>query len=74
MHQNQVDVGMRWKKSTLSSMNGSCVEVAQFHDWHVGVRDSKDAASPVLKFSAPAWRGFLGEVKAGRFDLQSGSR
>jgi hypothetical protein len=55
-----------WRKSSWSSYNGNCVEVAEFGGRLIGVRDTKDAGSgPVLVFDAAAWRLFLDGVKNG---------
>lgn len=49
---------MEWRKSSFSGGgNGGCVEVA-FSVEQVGVRDSKDVAGPVLRFSPAQWRVF----------------
>jgi Domain of unknown function (DUF397) len=57
-----------WTKSSLSFANGDCVEVASLPDGQVGVRDSKDAAGPVLRFTAAEWKAFVGGVHNGEFD------
>lgn len=57
-----------WYKSTRSSGNGNCVEVAAVDDV-VGVRDSKDRSGPVLVFTASEWRAFVAGAKDGEFDL-----
>ncbi|MEV4842027.1 DUF397 domain-containing protein [Micromonospora matsumotoense] len=51
-----------WHKSTRSSQNHDCVEVATNLSGMVGVvgvRDSKDPAGPVLSFPAYSWRVFV---------------
>ena len=57
--------GAVWRKSTRSNGGGDCVEVATVPGL-VGVRDSKDAAGPVLAFGPDAWTAFVGGVQAGR--------
>ena len=58
---------MTWKKSTRSGGNG-CVEVnLALPD--VGVRDSKDPASPVISFAPDSWRTFVAQIREGRYDL-----
>jgi hypothetical protein len=58
-----------WRKSSWSSFNGNCVEVA-LRGALVGVRDTKDeGAGPVLVFTGDAWRSFVRRVKTG--DLAS---
>ena len=65
-----------WRKSSFSFSNGNCVEAADWRtpaasmaDGNcvevasgVAVRDTKDREGPVLKFSAAAWRAFLGTL------------
>ncbi len=57
----------QWHKSSFSGANG-CVEVALV-EGGAAVRDSKDPASPVLRFTAREWEAFLAGVRAGEFDL-----
>lgn len=54
----------RWRKSTRSSgAGGNCVEVSvDVLPGLVGVRDSKDADGPILRFTPAAWRSFLAGV------------
>src|SRR5271166_5492514 len=59
---------LQWIKSSLSFSNGNCVEVASLPDGHIGVRDSKDPAGPVLRFTSGEWRTFLGGTRNGEFD------
>lgn len=57
-----------WVKSSLSGACGDCVEVASMPGGGIGVRDSKDAAGPVLHFTPSEWNAFLGGVRLGEFD------
>lgn len=57
-----------WIKSSLSHANGNCVEVADLPGGQVGMRDSKNASGPVLRFPPEEWRAFLHGVRNGEFD------
>lgn len=58
-----------WRKSSKSTYNGNCVEIARLNSGRVGVRDTKDQGTgPVLAFTASEWGAFLAGVKAGEFD------
>ncbi len=59
-----------WRKSSHSSDSANCVEVAILPGV-VGVRDSKDRGGPVLVFGHGGWRGFVADVRAGRFDREA---
>jgi len=56
---------MNWTKSSYSTAQGNCVEVAPVREG-TAVRDSKDPDGPILRFPADSWRAFLSAVKAGR--------
>jgi hypothetical protein len=58
-----------WVKSSFSSTNGECVEVARYDDGAVGVRDSKDPQGPSLAFTPEQWRAFVGRMKGGTFTV-----
>lgn len=56
-----------WYKSTYSSQDGNCVEVATNLPGIVAIRDSKDSAGTKLVFSPREWAAFLGGVRDGEF-------
>lgn len=60
--------GARWRKSTRSGQEGSCVELAGLPD-AIGVRDSKNPDGPALVFRRGAVAALLADVKAGQLDL-----
>ena len=57
-----------WHKSSHSSQDGNCVEVATNLDRIVAVRDSKDPHGPALIFTPGEWQTFAAGVKSGNFD------
>lgn len=59
----------QWRKSSYSSANGACVEVAQNLPGIVAVRDSKNPAAPKLIISPADWQTFLSSVRDGETGL-----
>ncbi|MFC3499973.1 DUF397 domain-containing protein [Micromonospora krabiensis] len=63
---DEVDTArVNWRKSTRSNGSGNCVEVADDLAGKVGLRDSKDPASPVLTFAPAAWATFVEAARTG---------
>ncbi|GAB4585012.1 DUF397 domain-containing protein [Nocardia sp. IFM 10818] len=56
-----------WFKSTYSSGQTDCVEVAWLPEGIVGLRDSKDPSGPALLFSGNDWAAFTAAVTGGAF-------
>lgn len=48
-----------WRRSSYSSVQGNCVEVAGRLRYEVTVRDSKQHDSAVLRFANPEWACLL---------------
>lgn len=60
-----LDLGSaRWRKSSLSTDQANCVEVAVAAGT-VAVRDSKNPAGGVLAVPLPAWTAFTTAVRTG---------
>jgi hypothetical protein len=58
-----------WSKSSYSSANGQCIQVARNLPGVVAVRDSKNPDGPKLIFSPADWQTFVSGVKGGDFSL-----
>ena len=54
-----------WRKSSYSGDQGNCVEVAD-RDNRVMVRDTKNRAGAMLRFTPAVWRAFTVQVKGKR--------
>jgi hypothetical protein len=61
-----------WRKATLSSQNGGCVEIAANLPDVVAVRDSKRPEGGAHVVGRGAFAAFLADAKVGRYDLGSG--
>ncbi|MFY1650934.1 DUF397 domain-containing protein [Solwaraspora sp. WMMB762] len=58
--------GAAWRKSSRSSSQGNCVEVATNLPGIVAVRDSKDREGATLLFASRGWDAFLGFARLSR--------
>lgn len=56
-----------WRKSSRSSNQGACIEVADLNDGSRAVRDSKNPTGPALMFTAAEWAAFTAGVRTGEF-------
>lgn len=68
MRQSGSDSPDAWIKSSLSSYNGNCVQVAGLAGDTIRVRDSKNPRGGVLSFTQAEWDAFIGGVRNGEFD------
>jgi hypothetical protein len=62
-------VDATWAKSSFSFSNGNCVEVAALPGGSVAVRDSRDPAGPVLRFTRDGWDTFLAGARRGKSEV-----
>lgn len=58
-----------WRKASLSSTNGGCVEIAANLPDVVAVRDSKRPEGGAHVVGRAAFAAFLADARAGRYDL-----
>ncbi|MEU4534265.1 DUF397 domain-containing protein [Streptosporangium sp. NPDC023825] len=60
--------GAEWRKSTHSTNDGACVEVAKLSGGRVALRDSQNRQAGVQTYSRSEWIAFVGGVQDGEFD------
>ncbi len=56
-----------WIKASASVSSGECVEMSRAPD-QIRVRDSKDPAGPVLRFTPAEFAAWLDGARRGEFD------
>jgi uncharacterized protein DUF397 len=52
-----------WRKASYSNGSGDCVEIGQPAAPEVAVRDTRNRAGAVLRFTPEAWRTFADQIK-----------
>jgi hypothetical protein len=62
-----MDDKLVWFKSSFSANGQSCVECAHLPDGGMAVRDTKNRAGAVLRFTADEWQAFIAGVLSGDF-------
>jgi hypothetical protein len=67
----RTDASLTWRKASMCPSGSTCVEVAGLPGGGAAMRDSKDAASPVLAFRPESWATFLSAIRAGEFDAEN---
>lgn len=60
--------GMKFRKSSYSTDEQACVEVAVAPDGGRWLRDTKDRAKPAHHYTSTVWDAFIRGVKNNEFD------
>lgn len=61
------EVVSTFRKSSYSTGEGNCVEVADTAAGGCAVRDSKNEVGPLLAFSSEGWHAFVAGARAEEF-------
>ncbi|MGW7412787.1 DUF397 domain-containing protein [Streptomyces sp. NPDC054863] len=60
---------LNWFKSSASSANGGCLEIAHLPDGRVALRDNEDLTNPPFVVTPLVWECFLDGAIRGEFQL-----
>ncbi|TDC74916.1 DUF397 domain-containing protein [Streptomyces hainanensis] len=65
--------GLSWFKSSASSANGGCLEVAFLADGRVAMRDNEDPTNPPFVVTRHVWECFISGAAQGEFNPPVGA-
>jgi hypothetical protein len=58
----------RWRTSSFSGNNGTCVEVSALPDGHIAMRNSKRPDDGTILFTPAEVNAWISAIKAGELD------
>ena len=58
----------KWRTSSFSGNNGTCVEVAALPDGHIAVRNSNHRDDGTILFTPAELSAWISGIKTGEFD------
>jgi hypothetical protein len=61
-------IGARWRKSSISNSQGTCVELARLGGGEFAVRNSRNPEGPALIYTRAEIAALIEGVKRGEFD------
>ncbi|GAB2893812.1 DUF397 domain-containing protein [Streptomyces mayteni] len=64
---------LSWFKSSASSANGGCLEVAFLSDGRVAIRDNEDPTNPPFLVTRHVWECFITGATQGEFNPPVGA-
>lgn len=60
--------GARWRKSSFTGNNGTCVELAELGDGHIAVRNSNRPEAGAVLFTRAEMSAWIKGCQAGEFN------